>query len=194
MVTVEQTGLKLDLACGQNKQEGFYGVDHVETDVTDEIVDLLEFPWPWEDNSVSEIHCSHFVEHIPHRAWWIPESRHRDIFWMFLDEVWRVCQPDAKVSIIHPFANSDRADQDPSHERRINAVTWQLYASKDAREQNGLSHYPTVCDFEVVSLANSFADPRYTDKNRHQEVIMDLAAHQINIVGDLFVTLRAIKG
>ena len=57
--------LKVDLACGTMKREGFIGIDVVQTEKTDIVHDLLKFPWPLEDASVLEFHCSHFVEHLP---------------------------------------------------------------------------------------------------------------------------------
>ena len=50
--------LKLDLGCGQNKQEGFTGVD-LYAPWADVKLDLFKFPWPWKDGAVDEIHCSH---------------------------------------------------------------------------------------------------------------------------------------
>ena len=55
--------LKLDLACGQSPLKGFTGVDI--WDGAEVVQDLTIYPWPWEDSSVKEIHCSHYVEHIP---------------------------------------------------------------------------------------------------------------------------------
>src|SRR3990167_9114992 len=61
----EKLVIKLDLAAGQSPREGFEGVDYVETPQTKHHVNLLQFPWPWDSNSIDELHCSHFIEHIP---------------------------------------------------------------------------------------------------------------------------------
>ena len=57
---------KLDLACGGAKKEGFTGVDIADIEGVDIVHDLNIYPWPFEDGSVEEINCSHYVEHIPH--------------------------------------------------------------------------------------------------------------------------------
>ena len=63
----KKTVIKLSLACGDNKPDGFLGVDIAKTTSADYVQNLLEFPWKqFDDNSVDEIECSHFVEHIPH--------------------------------------------------------------------------------------------------------------------------------
>ena len=55
--------LKLDLGCGKNKQAGFHGVDSIKFEGVDTICDLTK-PWPWADSSVSDVYCSHFIEHL----------------------------------------------------------------------------------------------------------------------------------
>jgi hypothetical protein len=57
--------MKLDIGCGPNPREGFTGVDSLNFG-NEKIVkhDLRVTPWPFEDNSVSEVHCSHFLEHL----------------------------------------------------------------------------------------------------------------------------------
>lgn len=188
-MTAIATPTKLNLACGQNPLDGFTGIDkYGDPDLK---FDLLRFPWPIESDSVEEVYCSHFVEHIPHWRPWFPDDT--DGLWLFMDEVWRICKHDAQVRIIHPHANSDRADQDWTHERRINQNSWQ-YATKAFRDANKLEHYCGQCEFELVAIHNSYLDPKYTDKTRHPDVIADMIQHAYNIVGDLAVDLRAIKG
>ena len=46
---------KLDLACGNNLQPGFTGVDLVKDGTQADIEwNLLKFPWPFKDNSIKE--------------------------------------------------------------------------------------------------------------------------------------------
>ena len=56
--------LKLDLGAGQSPREGFEGVD-LNAPNPAHRVDLFSYPMPWEDSSVDELHCSHFIEHLP---------------------------------------------------------------------------------------------------------------------------------
>jgi predicted SAM-dependent methyltransferase len=60
------TEKKINLACGNNKIEGYVGVDIVKTEVTDYIIDLERYPWDIESESVEDIICSHYIEHINH--------------------------------------------------------------------------------------------------------------------------------
>jgi len=152
------TNLKLDLACGQHPKEGFEGVD-LYGSVAKHKVDLLKFPWPWADNSVDELHCSHFLEHVPARE---VETRDlsfigekaattflgQDMLFAVMDEAWRVLKPDAWMTIIVPSGRSNRAFWDPTHRRFFMQETF-LYFAAEWRKMNGLDHYNVHCNFGV---------------------------------------------
>lgn len=196
MSAITETPTRLDLGCGASKQEGFFGVDfsdHPDCQA-DLRLDLNRYPWPFETSSIEEVHCSHYVEHIPHWRPWFDDYRPGvDGFYLFADELWRVLKPDGKAKIMHPYAFSTRGSQDQSHERFINEVSWQ-YLNAAWRQQIGIGHYPMLCDFEI-SVGNSWMRPeKWSDAVRTPEAIGEAAIVDINIVADLFVTLRALKG
>lgn len=158
--------VRLDLACGQVPREGFQGVDFLAPNAQHKI-DLFKFPWPWKDGFVDELHCSHFVEHIPAREIeerdldlsrcsqnGLPESAMRkfflgrDMLFGFFDECWRILKKDGKMTVIVPCLRNDRAFQDPTHRRFIPAQTF-LYLNDPWRKQNKLDHYRAQCNFDV---------------------------------------------
>jgi predicted SAM-dependent methyltransferase len=152
---------KLDLGCGQNPKEGFEGVD-IRGGKAKHIVDLFSFPWPFEDESVDEIHCSHFLEHVPSREVGeldisgaphheiTKEARGRwigqDMLFAFMDECWRILKPEGWMHVIVPSGRSNRAFQDPTHRRFFVQETF-LYFNAEWRKQNGLDHYRARCHF-----------------------------------------------
>ena len=137
--------MKIDLACGDAKKEGFIGVDLVETSSTDVVHNLNVYPWPFEDNSVDEVFCSHYVEHIPHD---INGEDKRDGFIQFMDEVYRILKPEGKIEIVAPYYKHERAFGDPTHRRYIGDLSF-LYWNKQWRDDNRLSHYGILCDFDI---------------------------------------------
>lgn len=179
--------LRLDLGCGQNRQEGFLGVDRWKGPGVDIVTDLFQAPWPWPDNSVEETFSSHLVEHIPHYR---PEYGGVDGWWVFFNELYRVCKPAAKTVFLHPYAKSDRAFWDPTHTRYIHETTW-YYLSRQWRELQRLDHYDATCDFEVVVIqGNGVADSVATRNHEAQQFARD---HYWNTIPDLIVELRAVK-
>lgn len=128
--------MKLDLGCGKNKREGFIGVDSIAFEGVDQVVNLTT-AWPWEDGSVEEVHCSHFVEHLT-----AEERIH------FVNELYRVLSPGGKCTLITPHWNSCRAYGDLTHKWPPVSEFWFYYLSKEWRATNAPHNDGYVCDFE----------------------------------------------
>lgn len=177
---------KVSLACGQRCPEGFLGVDLWEgADVTH---DLGVYPWPFGDESIEEVECSHYVEHIPHGT---PEP-----FFLFLDELHRILVPaefepenpnrvvKGFATILAPYYSSIRAWQDPTHTRAISEATF-MYANAEWRKANGLDHYDVHCDFDF--FYNLLFDQAVATRNPEYQGMA--AKTQMNAISDIMVTL-----
>jgi SAM-dependent methyltransferase len=116
--------LRLDIGCGPNKKEGFHGVDITQFKGVDTILDSGSHKWPWADDSVDEVHCSHMLEHL---TW---EQR---VF--FFNELHRVLKKGATAIVIIPHWCSNRYYGDPSHKSPMSEMAW-AYLSKDWRKVN----------------------------------------------------------
>jgi SAM-dependent methyltransferase len=190
-VPEKEKTIKLSLGCGNNKPEGFLGVDIVKTDAADYVQDLLKFPWSqFADNSVDEIECSHFVEHIPHG------DGYHDPFLQFFDEIYRILKPaefdpanpniplKGFIQIVCPYYSSMRAWQDPTHQRAISEASF-LYLNKQWRIDNKLDHYDVSCDFD---FSYGYAlSPDWV--NRSQDAQTFAIRHYTNVVTDIQVQL-----
>ena len=176
--------LKLDLGAGSRPTEGFKSVDVVGD--PDYLVDLFQYPWPFKDRSVREACAHHFIEHIPHYR---PEYNGVDGFWMFFNELHRVCTKNAKVTLTCPYFKNDRAFYDPSHTRYIHWMNFHYFDPQWMAAQQ-LEHYPITAHFQVVNIAGAVPDSLM---NRTQEY-QDQARDQYwNAMGDLEIILKAIK-
>jgi len=136
--------VKLDLGCGKNKREGFTGVDSRQFDGVDVVHDLSSIPWPWENDSVEEVHCSHFVEHLtaPQRI-------------DFANELCRVLKKGAKAFVITPHWCSARAYGDMTHQWPPVSEWWFLYLNKAWRDANAPHNDRYTCDFDTVASSYS---------------------------------------
>lgn len=178
----KQKLVKYDLACGNNLQKGYIGVDFPKKGTQAKIEhNLLSFPWPIKDNSVDEFFCSHFIEHIPHG-----NDGHNDPFYQFFDEVFRCLKPGGVIRTITPYYANGRAFQDPSHQRFITEGTF-LYLTKPWRKMNKLEHYPVKCDFLIEKIDHAISEEY---NGRAQEAVQHAALHSWNVVNDILVTLR----
>lgn len=177
---------KLSLACGMRKPEGYFGVDLHETEQTDFVMDLLSFPWPIKTNSVRELECAHFVEHIPH---WRP-GYEMDGFWHFIAEVYRICRKDATCLFVHPYVMNGRAFWDPTHERYIHEATW-TYLDRNWREREGLDHYIPDVHFETISIEGTGVPDSIQAKNHEAQAYARL--HYWNVIDDIVVRLKVVK-
>jgi|SRR5882672_1716226 len=187
--------MKLDLGCGQNKREGFFGVDVVETLATDAVWDLRRPPWligeeivllvvdgapvsrsrkKLANDSVDEVFSSHFFEHLSG-----PERM------PFMDEMWRVMKPGAKATIITPFYSSSRAVQDPTHAWPPVCEASYLYFNKKWRDDNRLDHYPIACDFDFTCGYGIDGEVALRSEDYQRFAVK----HYINSVLDLQVVL-----
>jgi len=172
-----ETLVRVDLACGQSKPEGWIGVDVVPGPIVDIVHDLNQYPWPLEDNSIHHLRASHYVEHVP------------DLI-RFMHECYRVLRPNGRFVIIAPYGgNLIRAWQDPTHVRPLFPETF-FYFSQDWLKSSGLSHYPITCNF-VVDGTRFIYDPHWAV--RGDEAREWAKKHYTNVIVDFEIILKAVK-
>lgn len=130
--------MKLDLGCGPNKKEGFVGIDAIKFDNVDFVLNLGKEKWPFEDESVDEIHASHFMEHLD-----AAERVH------CVNEMYRVMKKGAKATVIVPHWNSSRAYGDLTHKWPPVSEFWFYYLNKEWCKVNA-PHSNYTCDFDTT--------------------------------------------
>ncbi len=96
--------LRLNLGAGKSRMPGYLSVDSIPFEGLDVVADLNK-PWPWGDNTVSDIHMSHVLEHFT-------GEQRVHIF----NEMYRVLIPQGKALIITPHWASQRAYGDFTHQ------------------------------------------------------------------------------
>ena len=111
-----QDGLRLNLGCGRNIQEGFINVDKFGD--PDMRMDLEHGPWPWPDNSVSEVWAVHVLEHLGETL---------EKYFGFWKELYRVMHHGAVISIVVPHPRCDDFINDPTHIRPVTPETIGLF-------------------------------------------------------------------
>jgi SAM-dependent methyltransferase len=92
----------LNLGCGPNPPRKYHNADAKAYDGVDEVVDLNDTPWPWEDNSWAEIRMSHVLEHLES----VEDA---------LAECQRILKPNGTLKVYWPIGIDERADPDHKH-------------------------------------------------------------------------------
>lgn len=186
-------GIKLNIACGQRLQEGWTGLDIAEKHKVVVPVgaayvecNVLKFPWPIANESVSEAYCSHFVEHIPHQLYTDYSYGTKNGLVQFMEEVYRVLEQNGTIKIECPYYSSQRAHQDPTHMRSITENTFR-YFDREWLAANGMGHYDINTDFEVMSTV-LYLDSEYDLKGDEEK--QKAIKHEINAVSDICIVLR----
>ena len=142
-------GLRLNLGCGMNRLDGYVNVDsHGDPDVR---FDLEATPWPWADDSVSEVLLKHVLEHL---------GREASVYLEIMKELYRVCHDGARIRIMVPHPRHDHFLNDPTHVRAVTADGMTLFSQRLNRHwiAQGFSHSPLGLylgiDFEVMQVTN----------------------------------------
>jgi ubiquinone/menaquinone biosynthesis C-methylase UbiE len=141
----------LDLGCGDNKKEGFLGLDKFDVSDADIIHDLDEFPWPLPDSTFEEVRAIAIFEHVDN-----PKK--------FMEEIHRVSRDGAKVVIRAPHKSSQNWT-DFTHKRLVGYRTFDIFFSEDGkwRENRTKAKYRTknvdfiFRDYPLSKLAKRFA-------------------------------------
>ncbi len=171
--------IRIDLGCGPNPREGFIGVDSIKFDKVGVVLNIGSEKWPWANDSVTEAHSSHTIEHLTNLndKW---ERVH------FFNELYRVLIPGGKCSLIFPHWASSRFYGDPTHKEPI-SEWFAYYLSKEWRKVNAphadIEHSPNgySCNFEVSwgnaehpALQSRNAEYRAYATQWYKEAILDL--------------------
>lgn len=133
------TGIKLNLGCGNDYREGWINVDNGNCR-RDLHHDLEVLPLPFGDNEVSHIALQHVLEHI---------DKHN--FINFLRELHRICKPGALIHIECPYYLSENAFTDPTHKNFITTRSFDYVSrnGKDLRELGLIYGYDFEFDTDV---------------------------------------------
>jgi predicted SAM-dependent methyltransferase len=167
--------LKVELGCGDSKAPGYIGVDKVKTNYVDIIHDLDSFPWPFINDQVTEIRAFHVIEHL--------EDVVRTI-----EEMHRICKPNALIHIRVPYVTSTWAFGDPTHKHYFNEYSFDYF------EPGNKLHYYTTASLEIIKrdlICNPTPLGRFRNLIPFKKSI--LRYFLWNMIDEIYFQLRVIK-
>lgn len=101
--------MKLELGCGPNKREGYFGIDIHPYDGVDLVQDLDETPWNINEGSCEEIFANQVIEHVGDLQ-------------IFFTEIHRVAVDGCKVILTTPHYSSHNSWADPTHKHHLSVA------------------------------------------------------------------------
>src|SRR6266700_2081227 len=122
----------LNLGCGRKHLPGSINLDVTASTAPDIIHDLNVRPWPFPQGHFREVHADDVIEHV------------NDVIGT-MEEIHRICRPDAIVRITVPHFSCRNAYTDPTHRHLFSCASFD-YFTNDAE----LNFY-TEARFRVVS-------------------------------------------
>jgi len=183
----------LNLGCGFNKLNDHWNVDIESSCNPDEIWDLEQFPWPWEDNFFDKIHACNILEHL---------GQDPKVFTKIIQEMYRVSKPGAQWTINFPHHRSDVYWDDYTHVRPLSEKCFRMFnqeANVDSIKRKlsdstyGIYHN---IDVEIVdtaySLVGYWKELQQQGMIGHQQLNINLNTMS-NVVQDITLLLKVHK-
>jgi len=122
----------LNLGCGRKHLPGAINLDITTATNPDITHDLNVRPWPFPDDHFCEVHAYDVIEHVG------------DVVGT-MEEIHRICRPQAMVRITVPHFSCRNAYTDPTHRHLFTCASFDYFT-----DGNDLSFY-TQARFRIVS-------------------------------------------
>jgi predicted SAM-dependent methyltransferase len=168
--------IKLSIGAGYKREPGWVHVDKEPATNPDKCFDL-EWPWPFDADSVEEVRAHHVIEHVGETT---------AGFFSFIKELYRVCVDDAKIDIHVPhhqhrsFAARQQGSQlaaavsrRPHTQQHRPGATNRLALREASRSQNW---YHSADDGFVMTVGKMkrVGDDRYRDMVYYPDVFTNI--------------------
>lgn len=171
--------LRLNLGCGKHPMEGWVNVDSTKGPGVDHVMSLERIhPWPWDTDSVDEVMASHVIEHLANPL-------------RMMNQLWRVCKPDARATFACPYGSSDDAWENPTHVRPMFVGSWGFFGQPMYWREDAAG-YGYVGDWVVEEIHLRVTKTTW-GKAGGMFAMWDQVMTDRNVVSEMVATLRCQK-
>jgi hypothetical protein len=109
---------KLNIGCGFRKLNDHWNIDISPICNPDQVLDIEQFPWPYEDNFFTHIHADNVLEHV---------GQDPKVFTRVIQEMYRVSADQAEWFICVPHHRCDLMWDDYTHVRVLTSKTFKMF-------------------------------------------------------------------
>lgn len=114
--------IKINLGAGADCLDGYVNVDHLDLPGIDVVHNLMNFPYPFDDASATEIKAIDVVEHLANYT-----ADNRPTVIAFVEEAHRILKPGGILFMQTPRYDADFLWIDPSHVRGFHEQSFDLF-------------------------------------------------------------------
>lgn len=161
----------LDLGCGKNKEPGAIGVDNVALDTVDVIHDLLDFPYPFENESIDEVILSHVLEHFV-----------LDDIIKILNEAGRILKKEGVVTISVPHVYSPVAFTDPGHKTFFTYQTLYYFTKGHAASYRRDLKLKNDWEIKKIWTSVNITSDRFVKVTKFRQKLSNLSSKILNFL------------
>jgi SAM-dependent methyltransferase len=109
--------IMIDIGCGENKEEGYLGIDRYNGDYVDLVLDLETMKLPFKEDSVNHVVTYHCLEHLNNLKG-------------LLDEIWRVLKPNSQFFVCVPYFHNYINIANPYHVQNFNEHSFRFFSTE----------------------------------------------------------------
>lgn len=179
---------KLNLGSGLKKYDGFLNVDKSPLNNPDQVVDLEQLPWPWEDNEFDHIVAKDILEHLGNTG---------EDFIKILKEMYRVSTTGAIWEVIVPHWRCDTALDDLTHKRLITFNMFNMFNKRlqfekaHNGEADSLLSFENDIDIEVCDVQFDYTHV-WQERMRAGQVTEEELIFALNHYNNVAVSTRLL--
>ena len=137
-VIKDEKPLIIELGCGARKKEGRIGIDAVDLPGVDIVADLEKGLPFLPDNSVDQIHCRHFLEHIRN-------------FESLMAEMVRILKKDGTAHIFVPHFSNPHYYSDYTHTRFFGLYSFYYFVDNENQLRRKVPNFYTDVRIKIIS-------------------------------------------
>lgn len=105
---------KLHIWCGHDIKPWYLNTDGIQLPWVDKVFDLETFPYPFADNTFSEIYSAHVLEHMSD-------------LWKVMEEFTRIWKNGCQIKVIVPYFANPWTWADYTHKRWFTTATFRYF-------------------------------------------------------------------
>jgi SAM-dependent methyltransferase len=173
--------MNLNIGCGTDIRPGFINLDKVSLPGVDIVSDMTLFPYPFSNNAFSTILLINVLEHLPDTI-------------KVMEELHRISQPGACLTIRVPYWNCILNATDPTHVRTFSEQTLDYFDPAKPLGKRRAYYSTARYTVKTVHVWLCIANRYFIIRNRYLTKFLLGIAHYIsNVVFLIEYDLIALK-